>query len=1239
MRSEKLLNILNNVKHKDEILTKLSEENFAVTDITEDGDSVLHVFAKSNHAKNGNFSYYIQSIMAAGADVNAVDKQGNSFLSYYLEQATPYDVDKTFDLLLKNKDFDINQTSGTGQTFFECIYHSRGYNLRNTFKMLIEHKKFNPNQKTSKHNSILLHMLSEDVYQFREHIDEVIKNVKTNPNIKNNNGQTALTQILSDSQYKDMKLVTALINHEQCDINALDKEGNNYLQLAIISCQHQATDIVALLIQKGIDVTHKNHEGKSVFDLISENKANRSDYVNKELLLDILKLHPSSLLEKNSRRKTILGELLRSDDYTITSEFSILLGLCKNQKSSTELLKNIIADCFNDFRQNLVSSEVIESITQAIIDANIDIDVEYCFAITAICKPFQKERIYKNFRKLKPEINQNAVISHIENLTKEGSEERSRALSNVFELDFPLDCFNDAMLACEEQYLRTKTTPGIGTDSKMFGHLFSLSGSIPVNNRLITLTGASYFDTVPFMTHLMNAYVSHCETNRKHTEHLNAIRQVRNMTIKAMRFYFLSNFWGDYYPSMKSSKDSFMSTMIADSKNSGVEILTGWSGHAINLIIKEDDFYRNNGGGCSTDATTEHYKISKVANLTEPVIAKLYSDSAQESNKTYIQRDLHDILGLIFDSMITGKFQTVGNCSLESMLIALKIKYRLFLPESIADELFTDTVRFFEQFYLEEYLSLYSNNPTLPHLLMRLIIQKLVPEENLELAGKLLKDHFTSAASQEIMQVEFMLKQWKLRIEGDSIEQFNMQLQSLGVVLNPQLNSHLQMLDHFLNDKVTAEDLEELRSWPLDKQTFQGYHLLHFAVMNNNLALASSLLQMFPKAVNQTNWFEQEPLCLVKSVEMVDILAKAGASMARTDYDNALDCAIIANRANVAAALLKHGAKPSKYSAYYAANKDPKILQSIIEFHPETMKKTTHNYSTPAHAAARGGHSENLRTLVYYGGANPAATDVNGITPLHLALRNGRDDTARLLIQYPGTLFNTPYRGDSVVSMTTDAEIKQMIEFKEQERKADLECFKQFKNSNPGIITEDVDYLIIAIRNNDIRAIRGCLLAYPNIKVVNYSNLYCTAPLTEAIQNLARNKKDKYEETFEIVQMLLKTPGIDINALMASSEPIMFMATSIGDVSALELFLADPKLDPNRQDNVGYTALHDAVERGHLNCVMRLLEDERVDSSIVNNNGETAADVKGFRHGVRECQEAVAQHQQRMQQNRFHLAV
>lgn len=1240
MKSASLLDLLNDVKSPYDVLQKLNEVKFAVTDRTDEGDSVLHLLAKSKHAQTRYFFNYLQELVIAGADVNAVDKQNTNFLSYYLKHDERYQQYETFALLLETADFGINQILPEGPTFFESIYHSHDWGSRDSMQMYIKHQKFNPNLKTSKHNSILLHMVSENEYTHRDQMYNVANNPQTNPNIKNNNGKTALGQILSDTAFKNMTLVTALINHGQCDIDVLDDDENNYLQLAIISCRFQADDIARLLIEKDIDVAHKNNQGKSVFDLILENKAGRSDYANKSLLITILKLHPASLFEKYSDGKSILGEILKSDDYTFYSEISTLLKLCKDQGNSEEFLKHQVTECFNNFRQDLVSEDTITILTKALIDVtvdidiDIDIDIEYCFALTALGKPFTpKTSINSNFKALKSKLDLNAVMSHLKSMTPDNSEERLRALSYLSEFSFSPGNLDEDTLVLEDECHYAKIRKDIQKASKMFGHLFSLSGSIPIKNSLIKLTGSSPLNTAPFMVHLLNAYISHCKTSDKHTEHLETLRQVRNMAVKAMRIYIMSQ-----SNNSATEKENALLSMLEDSKKTGVEIITGWPGHTMDIVVTQDDLYRNNGGGCSTDAITEHYKISKPESITKDMFSTLNEDW-KESTKTYIQKDLHSLLGLIFTDGTSGEFQTVGNCSLYSLLIALKTKYRLFLPGHIADPLFADTIKFFEQFYLQEYLSLYKNNPVLPHLLMRLIIQKLMPEGQIELIKRLLEEHFNTDVNQKIMHTEFMLERWRLGVAGKSTEQFDKQLQALDMKFE-SLSAHLHILQRLLNDKVTVEDLEQLKSFPLEEQTFQGEHLLHIAVLNNNLALASSLIQMFPNAVNQTNWHDQEPLCLVKSVEMIDVLINAGARVTRTDDDNALDCAIRANRADLVSALLKHGAKTSEYSAYYAGSRDPKILQSLMKYYPETVTKPTHTYSTSIHAAARAGKDENIRTLVYYGGANPNASDVNGITPLQLALKNGHQNTARLLIEYPGTLFKGPHRGESVIKMTQNEEMQKRIQLKDQERKADLEYFETiFKNSNPGIIKEDIDYLIVAIRINDVRAIRGCLLAYPNIKVVDSSNHYCTTPLGEAIHRLAGRKEEEYKNAFATVEMLLKTPAIDINAVQLSTEPLLFWATSIGDVAVLELFLADPKLDPNKQDNMGYTALHDAVERGHLDCVKRLLLDKRVDSTIVNNRGQTAAELDSFRFDFRKCVAEVLKHQKLLEQSTMSLAI
>ncbi|MCW8452456.1 ankyrin repeat domain-containing protein [Legionella quinlivanii] len=1346
MKSEKLLEILNKVQNPFEILTVLSQENFSVNERTEEGDSIFHLLLLSRHVKEYNFYQFLEQLISAGGNPNIVDQKGRSFLTCYLEIGSTFS-DDTLKHLLESECLDIQQKVGSdGYSLFELVCNSSSYSVRDLYKVLLRHPKFDPNQRTSKHNSVLLHLICELKLSNVQQLEAIVTNTKTDINVQNPEGKTALACILSDDSYKNVDLINQFIKHPTFNINMLDNEGNNYLQLTILHCNMKADAIAKLLVQSGINVTHRNNEGNSVFDLIIENKAGRSEYANTLLLLEILKLHPSSLLESYRNGKTILAELIKSRNYSVQSElntllelcinlpafniktldsegnnylqlvvryhnnpqdaarqliqkgidlahknsegktvfdliklkvrrtefiieilklqpsalhaeyhngesilgrllrkrnnvvraeFPVLLELCKGLPDSSEFIKKLIIDCINDFQNFRISTDEMDILFDGLLRAKIDIDIEYLLVMTTIVSSdIRKQDIANYLKKIRADFDFNQIFRYIERLTKEGSIERQRGLQ-IFELlGIPIDCFDSTALAWEEQFLRSKRADTFETDTTMFGHLFSLNGSIPANNKLKKLTGSFSHETTPFMVHLMNAYVSHCESSGAHHEQLEAIRQVRNMTVKAMRYFFAATPFLGYSP----KADNFTDSILSDIQSGGVEIVTGWSGHAINLIIKQDDLYRNNAGGCSTDATTEAYKITRPDQLTDTVFRRLYQQNNRKENKTYIQQNLHEILGLEFNQGHGEDFQTVGNCGLYSQLIALKTKYRLFLPPEIANRIYEDSIEFFEQFFLKEYLSCHAKNAALPHILMRLINQKLLVENKLELIGTLIKEHFTSASSQDILQTEFMIKRWLLIINGESTQKFDEQLQALSIILDPGSNRRRQILDRFLKNQITADDLDEIKSWSSEEQTFQGYHLLHIAVLNDNISLASSLLGLFPKAVNLKNWFDDEPLCLVKSVKMINLLVSAGASVDGVKPDNALDNAVRKNRLDLVLALLKQGAKASKHTAYYAATKDPKILEAIMEYHPEAVKKHTHSGRSAVHAAANGGHNENLRSLIYYGGAHPAARDVNGITPLYLALKKARKDTAELLMNYPGTLFCKPYRGDSLTKMVKEDEpLRQKIKAGSTQSNTDCAYFKQFQSQYKESAKEDIDYLIIAIRKNDLPAIRGALLTFDKINVFHSSNLFCTSPLMEAIHNLAGTEGQDYAKRFELVQLLLNTSGIDMNKTTSSTEPHLFWATSINDLNVLELFLKEKKLNPNQQDNMGYTALHDAVERGHLECVKRLLQDSRVDSSIENHLGQTAADLKGFgdyrkEDKIRACREEVARHQQEHKQ-------
>jgi ankyrin repeat protein len=1229
MNFDQLLTIINRSTNPKQILSELTAVQFAITDSTIEGSSVLHVLAQSKHVEKYDFATYLEQLIAAGAMLNAIDKHNKHFLAYYMEHADHF-ADKTLTLLLEQSSFDVNYATENGYTFFEFIYNSKGFDKLFLLRTLFARPDFNPNQKTSKHPSILLHLIAEQASV--DCILAALANNQCETEITNKDGKTALGLVLSKSGYKELSVIRALINTATSEINTVDSEGNNYLHLIIQSSNFQCEEIISLLFQQQINWRHRNNNNQCIFDLIKVNAAQRSPYSNKKLILTIVTARPEALFEKYVNGQTVLYELLLDKaNYFDYKKLGELCRLCI-ELGHHKALTQAIAEYLHAYQQGLVPETQVLSLLSELPQDVDAIDVEYCMARLLLSS--NSKQIILKLKEMKSALNVEKLTEYVQELFPENSTERTRALNAIQAITWHVHAFDVPMLTWEEQHLSSQSKPDIKTHTSLFGHLFSLKGSVPVNGELKDLSSNNVHVTAPFMVHLMNAYFSDCEKNKRHTEHLETIRQVRNMTVMAMRILFLKSSFINYYPENTSIPQDVLATAVEESQGVGVELISGWQNHTISMIIKQDNFYRNNGGGCSTDQAIEHYRITKREAITTEFIAPILRNADNESNKKYIQQEIHDVLGLNYIGSVPGAFQRTGNCSFYSLLLALKVKYRLFIAdEEIADTLFADTVKFFERLYLNEYIALYAHNPVLPQLLLQLLIQKLIPENELELSQTLLTQHFNSEWAQKILREELMLEHFRRSLTDESIDEFNQQLQTLGIDLTP-ITLREQILTRLLANQATVEDLSVISTWSASEECIQGCPLLHFAVTYNNLPLATFLIEQFPNSVNQKNWRDREALCFVNSVDMIELLIANGATLTRETYNNPLDCAILANDLALVSALLKHGAKTSEYSAYFAASRDPQILKLLMKYHPQAIAHSTHNYSISMHAAAASGKTENIRTLVYEAGLSTAVSDVNGLMPLHLALKEGHDETVAALLQYPGTIFKRPHRGDSFSSMTKNSELQKSIERIEQERIKDIAAFSQFKEGDPGLILEDIDCLILALSTNNLSIIRGCLISYPNISVVTNSELYCNTPLTKAIQNLAGQKGSDYNNALEIVELLLKTPGININACMTSTEPMIFMATSINNVDVLELFLADPNLNLNQQDNVGYTALHDAVERGHWQCVRRLLKDERLDSTIRNKQNKTAGELKSNKFSLGNCIEEVRQHQKNLELHR-----
>ena len=1073
---------------------------------------------------------------------------------------------------------------------------------------LLEKENFKVDDLTEEGDSLFHLRLS--VWQLRgSQYDAFFNDARMNPNVLNRDGKTPFECLISG--YVNISQCAELINHPIFNINTRNQLGNNYFQVVALSDQTYFNEIAELLTIKKIDLHNVNNLGQSCLDVIVANKGNRSEYWQESFLKQFFKNHPAAVFEKNNRGQTYLRHFIGFESHIIGDDAIQILVACKTLADYPERFSAFLTDYFKEFAKNNLISDFLIKLIEELIKNNYLFNVEECIALNHLVdNNFEKNTIEHLLLKIMPTANFANVIQHVKALTPEGSPLRANALESVLKSNLFLTCTQQESFTLEDTVHEGKRTVEI--DHILFGHLFSLEGKIPGDKGYITLTGSHFTDTAPFVNRMMSAYVAHCAATHKHPDQLAAIKQVQVMTRMAMRRHF--NFGNYCSSSTRAMLVETMPTFLNNMQQAGIEILTGWREHGIDIVIKGDDFYRNNGGGCNEGFATEHYKITRVNNFDAKVVESLFYESDKVRNKSYIQKDLHDILGLNYVSAIEGRMQTVGNCSLNSQLIALKTKYRLYLPATIADDIYTDTIQFFEEYYLNEFVKRHANNYSFPHILMRLILENLLPNNKIDLAKNLIATHFSAPPNKEIMQAEFMIHQF--------IEPLNSKIKELGVDLNVDGNTRLEIYKRLIENTATNQDLQTLET--LSLKTLQGYNALHFAVMNDNLALAEKILAKFD-FIDSLNWFGETAFYFVKSVAMVELLVKAGAYLKSTKEDNALDHVIKADRPDLVEAMLKAGVLASDHSAYYAADKNPKILLLLIQYQPAALKEKLHDESMVIHAAASKGNLQNLRNLIYYGGLSPEVCNVNGVTPLHLALKGGHKEAARALICNPHTFYKKPHRGDDLQAMTKDEELKKLLIEKEQQKKDDLTAFDVFKTQDFPHIKEDLDFLIIALRMGSPSVIRGCLLKYPNLQVTQFSNHYACTPLGLAIKNLQFKKGQAYQAAFEIVTLLMNTPGININAQLATSEPIVFTSTSIGDVATLELFLADEKFDPNQQDNCGYTALHDAVERGHKQIVARLLQDERVDATLTKKEGLTAAQIKCPE--AWECRELVAEHQ------------
>jgi len=132
------------------------------------------------------------------------------------------------------------------------------------------------------------------------------------------------------------------------------------------------------------------------------------------------------------------------------------------------------------------------------------------------------------------------------------------------------------------------------------------------------------------------------------------------------------------------------------------------------------------------------------------------------------------------------------------------------------------------------------------------------------------------------------------------------------------------------------------------------------------------------------------------------------------------------------------------------------------------------------------------------------------------------------------------------------------------------------------------------------------ILAIGNAKVINKIDDSGHFPMTPLYLAIEAGNCD-------ITQLLLSCPVTDVNTTVP-----LYMAVIKEDIEIVKLLLAHPKIQVNAVNEDGETALFAVAvspayelrfAKNALYCIIELLIKAGIDSSIKNNNGDTALDV------------------------------
>jgi ankyrin repeat protein len=293
------------------------------------------------------------------------------------------------------------------------------------------------------------------------------------------------------------------------------------------------------------------------------------------------------------------------------------------------------------------------------------------------------------------------------------------------------------------------------------------------------------------------------------------------------------------------------------------------------------------------------------------------------------------------------------------------------------------------------------------------------------------------------------------------------------------------------------------------------------------------------------------------------------------------------------------------------------IIYLVLSALSALGSSTTDDGLTPLHIAAGRGDTAKVKALLE-GGADPNALDSKiGVSVLHKAVYSGNAETVEILLEH-GSLINlqSPSNGDTPLHDSIyfkregEAVIKVLLKhfpsLSIQNRAGltplgsarllkDTAVIKLLEDEEKHRTSEAGKKLMASVKSNDLKKVKLLLKGKPNLE----------EPDSQGFTPLLWASREGYDD---IVRELLNA-GADPNHLdqwMGATSG--HKAAFWGRAAAMRL-LVTHGLDVNARGGYnGYTALHDAVSRGHVEVVKVLLE-AKARKEIQGHDGLTALDI------------------------------